>query len=346
MTARDSGERGGRRAPGIGAAPGAVPGYAALAAVAAAGAAFAHREGLGWLRLCGLALLAAALWRLVWHARARLTGSAALLRVGLPLAEARPLPWHHIRLITVDFRGPELLTLDGERLRLPAPRGHLTVSPRRFDAAVEALRAAVPTAEAARIAVSSPPAGRWTGRRLLARWAAVLLSVAVLGGWAVSRDEPWHAPWWPGSATLSALPDPCAVGEASVEPLALTWEEPRPTTDATDTYRVEGCGFVGEEARVELRYQLFPWHGSAGDRPRDAAAAAFYGGLPPGASAERIDGHDWRRAQDDAGVELFALDSNVIVSVTYWHGVLAEPSPAMETEVSRLASRALTALSD
>lgn len=346
MTVARRGQEGARQR-GIGAVRGAVPGYALLLALFVGGTVLAHREGLASLRLGGLALSLLALWRLLWHARARLTVSPSLLRAGAPFAEARAVPWHHIRLITVAAGGSEALLRDGERLRLPAPRGHLTQGPRGFDAAVAELRAAIPEGESETTVVSAPPAGGWTLRRFVLRWAVVLLVAAVALGWAVRRDHPWQAPWWPGSAALASAPDPCEVGEESLAGLGVersaSPEEEQPVVTETGAYRAETCQLVHDEARFVLTYQRFGWQGSAEAAPEDAARESF-GWEPYFGDAQDVAGTDWRRADTPGSVELSHREANVVITVERRSWALdGQPDEALE-EASLLAADALVAL--
>ncbi|KAB8162192.1 hypothetical protein FH609_024620 [Streptomyces sp. 3MP-14] len=333
----------------IGAVRGAVPGYAVLLALLVAGTVFAHREGLTWLRLCGAALSLLALWRLVWHARARLTATGALLRVGAAFGEARSVPWHHIRLITVDAGGSEALLRDGERLRLPAPRGHLAQGPEAFDAAVARLRSAIPEAESGSPALSAPPAGAWTRRRLLLRWAVALVAVAVVAGWSLRSDQPWEAPWWPGSATLASVPDPCAVAEASLAGLGVARSGPepaeQPTVDEAEGYRSVACQVAHDEARFTLVYRLHPWRGSAEAAPADAAGE-YFGWTPYAGGGQDVEGTTWRREDTPSGVELSHRRSNVVITVARQSWALdGQPADAV-VEASLLAAGALSALDD
>ncbi|WP_147472622.1 hypothetical protein [Streptomyces triticirhizae] len=331
----------------IGAVRGAVPGYAVLLALLVAGTVLAHREGLAWLRLCGAALSLLALWRLVWHARARLTASGALLRVGAALGEARAVPWHHIRLITVDASGSEALLRDGERLRLPAPRGHLAQGPGAFEAAVARLRAAIPEAESGAPALSTPPAGAWTGRRLLMRWAVVLVAVAVAAGWSLRSDHPWDAPWWPGSATVASVPDPCAVAEESLAGLDVVRgglpAAEQPTVTEAEEFRSVRCELAHDEARFTLVYRLHPWRGSAEAAPADAAGESF-GWTPYAGGGLDVEGTTWRREDTPGGIELSHRRSNVVITVARQSWAPdGQPADAV-AEASLLAADALSAL--
>ncbi|SOD61729.1 hypothetical protein SAMN06297387_103337 [Streptomyces zhaozhouensis] len=342
MAPRDEGAGGRRR---IGAARGAVPGYALVLLALLVGAVLAQREGLRSLRLVALALAAVALWRLVWHERARLVVSGSALHVGRPLAEERAVPWHHIRLITVDAAGSEALLRDGERLRLPAPRGHLTHGPRAFEAAAAGLRAAIPESRSEQPAFSAPPAGGWTRRRFALRWTAVGLAVAMAAGWALRRDHPWEAPWWPGGEAKAGAPDPCAVAEESLADLGLARapEEGQPSTTGAESFRVEECRLAHAEAEFTLAYRVFAWRGSAEATPVEAATD-WFGWQPYHQGAQDVAGTDWRREDTPGSLELSHRAGNVVVTVVRRSWAPDGQPPEAIAESSRLAVDALAAL--
>ncbi|TNM29926.1 hypothetical protein [Streptomyces sedi] len=342
MTPRGD-ETGGRRR--IGAARGAVPGYALLLLALLVGTFLAHREGLRSLRLLALVLAALALWRLVWHDRARLTVSTSALHVGRPLAEERAVPWHHIRLITVDAAGSEALLRDGERLRLPAPRGHLTHGPRAFGGTVAGLRAAIPESRSEQPALSAPPAGDWTRRRFALRWAALGLAVAVASSWALRRDHPWEAPWWPGGAALAHAPDPCVVAEESLADLGLARvpDEGQPSATGAESFRAEECRLAHAHAEFALAYRVFAWRGSAEATPVEAARD-WFGWLPYHQGAQDVAGTDWRREDTPGALELSHRAGNVVVTVVRRSWAPEGQPPEAIAEASRLAVDALAAL--
>ncbi|SFB88775.1 hypothetical protein [Streptomyces aidingensis] len=187
--------------------------------------------------------------------------------------------------------------------------------------------------------------GRKRGRMGPAvRWAAAgAVVTAVLA--TLPLDQPWRAPWFPGSGLAGSVPDPCEV--AAERAAVLVPEASAPETGgyrdiATDQ---RTCGWQDEQRLLYLTYRLFPWQGT--DDRSVASAERAFAERREHAEAETLAIGDeaYREGRDGTRITVQARRANVVVDIKLY--ALDGAAPLGEAEAGdlrRLAEEAVAAV--
>ncbi|UED85712.1 hypothetical protein [Streptomyces profundus] len=319
-------------------------GWGVATAVAWTTSVAAFREQLSTLGMAFALLGGLAGWRLLESRATSVTLTPHAVHERRLAGEERVSPWSVVEAVVVAGGAVELTRRAGGRRRLPVPRR--LFGPRRFARELTRLRAAV--AEHA----EDIPVGETDGAPWWRRWAprsAVVLAALALVALGLHRDAPWHAPWWPGSETVAALPGACDVverhgGELLPDDPSLLSEPGFHSFPGDLGY----CSAGGHMEHLELILLRYPWDGPDEESPTDRARDQYEGDSLPGARSERVGGQPWLVAERHGdvfhSVTLRHQRGNVVVEIELvlrdLDGVRIEPDRRAELE--RFAERVVT----
>jgi hypothetical protein len=176
--------------------------------------------------------------------------------------------------------------------------------------------------------------------RPVTRWIAAA-AVLAAGGATLPLDQPWNAPWWPGSTLAGSVPDPCETGTDHLPALVPRSGPPIPGGYSDLRTDWQTCGWRDEGRLLYLEFRRYPWQGTD-DKSVPAARRDF---------AERRDHADARPLDigeeayadplDDTRLTIQSRQSNVIVTVRYY--AVDEAAPLTEAERAELTRFAETA---
>ncbi|WP_062217202.1 hypothetical protein [Streptomyces sp. NBRC 109706] len=319
-------------------------GWGVAAGVGLTASVLAFREELSTLGTVAALLGGLAGWRLLaaWTTGTTLTSYAVReRRLG---AEERITPWSAIEAVVLTTGTVRLRQRAGGERQLAVPRR--LFGRRRFARELTRLRAAVADhAEDLPVREADDAPSRW---RRLGPGSLVVLAVLALVTVGLRRDEPWHAPWWPGSETVGALPDACDLIERHgvellPEDASMSGDPGVPSFPGEFRY----CFAGGLRTHVELTLHLFPWEGPD-ERSPDERARAYDAEYPlVDGEPEEINGRPWLVAESHGeSVHVLFLRqqrANLIVQVEFSLSD-AEIGPDERAELERFAERVVAEL--
>ncbi|WP_165987850.1 hypothetical protein [Streptomyces sp. YIM 98790] len=188
--------------------------------------------------------------------------------------------------------------------------------------------------------------GRKRGRMgPAARSVAVgAVGTAVLA--TLPLDQPWRAPWFPGSGLAGSVPDPCAVAAARAEVLVPDAAGPDSGGYRDIATDQRTCGWQDERRLLYVTYRLFPWQGTNDTSVTSAERAFAERREHAEADSLPIGDEAYREAADATRTTIQARRANVVVDIKFYALDGAAPlTEAEDRDLRRLAEEAAAAVS-